>query len=103
MIATCCPNKVDLIHNQTQGVEMRALMDRIYFGNAKNVGRKLKALGSATSPRVNVLDYSADASVRISARSECFVGEMRVVSASHAKRLRVSGFVQTAPPETMSD
>ena len=32
---------------------------RIYFGNAENVGRKLKALISATSPRVILLDCSA--------------------------------------------
>lgn len=32
---------------------------RIYFGNAENVGRKLKALILASSPRVVVLDCSA--------------------------------------------
>jgi MFS superfamily sulfate permease-like transporter len=32
---------------------------RIYFGNAENVGRKLRALISATSPRVILLDCSA--------------------------------------------
>jgi len=32
---------------------------RIYFGNAENVGRKLKALVSSTSPRVILIDCSA--------------------------------------------
>ena len=34
-------------------------MGRIYFGNAENVGRKLRALISANSPRVILLDCSA--------------------------------------------
>jgi high affinity sulfate transporter 1 len=51
---------------------------RIYFGNAENVGRKLRALIRATSPRVVLLDCSAMPGLEYTALKMLVVAEGRL-------------------------